>query len=130
MTVIDTLLEVFVRLRYPVSLPADIAQALGIEIKNTIKFKDLMNQITQKDFTPNRLVKFMSKDVAELAFQKAARKEYFCNSTLFSFYFIEGWLEFELHYDESARLRRLYIHHKMISTLESQEIAMRVMEIA
>lgn len=64
----------------------------------------------------------MDRSQAEKAFEKAKRKERFGNNSLFSFYFTQGWLEFELQFDESELLRRIYIHHKLISHPNGYEL--------
>jgi len=95
-------------------MPSDIAHALGIELPNTVRFKDLLLQLTNQNLTLPNLTKYMSRKDAENTFKHSLRKECFQQSSLFSFYFTEGWLEFELHFDEASRLRRLYIHHKLL----------------
>jgi hypothetical protein len=51
----------------------------------------------------------MSRESSEKAFKCAFKKEQFHCSTLFSYYFSEGWLVFTLHYDEQHKLRRLQV---------------------
>lgn len=97
------------RFRYPVSLPEDIACALGITIPQYLPFKQWILQLNQ---SPTKLTRFMPRELAENAFQNAVRTERFCEKTLVSYYFNEGWLEFVLHFDRDARLRRIYIVHR------------------
>ena len=106
--------EMLVRLRYPVSMPQDIACALGIQVQNTVRFRGLLTQLTDPSCKPPNLTKYMPRDKAERCFHHASRKERFQQSSLYSFYFNEGWLEFALHFDETSRLRRLYVHHRLI----------------
>lgn len=68
----------------------------------------------------------MNRTQAEKAFEKAKRKERFGNNSLFSFYFTQGWLEFELQFDESELLRRIYIHHKLISHPNGYELPLQL----
>lgn len=112
----------FLRFRYPVSLPEDIADALGVNFSNYLTFEELFVRLTSPDCCPKRLMRFMPREQAEKAFVTAQRKERFAQNTLFSFYFNEGWLEFSLHFDNDARLRRMYIQHKKIKQHRGVEI--------
>ncbi len=104
--------QMLIRLRYPVSLPEDVAASLGICIDNRIAFGPFLT--TCKDCQPTRLAKFMPRMEAERAFHAALRKEKFSSNSLYSFYFNEGWLEFDLQFDAHGLLRRVYLHHKQI----------------
>ncbi len=105
--------NLLIRLRYPVSLPEDVADSLGIDIKNSIEFQKFLSRCQAA--RPTRLCKFMPRMEAERAFHNALRKEKFSSSSLYSFYFNEGWLEFELQFDANSLLRRVYLHHKLIT---------------
>ena len=118
------LLTMLVRFRYPVSLPQDIGCCLGIQMPNFVGFKELLDQLTSSEQQFTKLTKFMSRDMAERAFQSALRKERFPHSSLYSFYFNEGWLEFELQFDEQSRLRRIYLHHKLLSYPSGYELSL------
>ena len=107
--------DLLMRLRYPASLPEEVAQALGLEIGNFLSFKKFLHALTSPDICPKTLFRFMPRQEAEQAFEGALRKELFAYSSLFSFYFPEGWLEFELQFDQELRLRRVFLHHKLIS---------------
>ncbi len=117
--------HVLVRLRYPVSLPEEIASALGIDICNSLRFKKILNLLTSPGCCPTTLARFMPRDVAERAFTGALRKDCFSKSSLFSFYFPDGWMEFELQFDEISRLRRIYVHHKLISHHHGFELPLK-----
>ena len=106
--------NLLLRFRYPVSLPEEIARALGINICNKLCFDKVLNLLTS-DCKPTTVRRFMPRTLAESAFQGALRKEHFPQSSLFSFYFPAGWVEFDLRFDEHSRLRRVYVHHKLIS---------------
>ncbi len=116
--------QMFIRFRYPVSLPEDVAISLGVQIENNIGFKTFLN--TCRDCEPTRLAKFMPRMEAERAFHAAIRKEKFSSSSLFSFYFNEGWLEFELQFDSNSLLRRVYVHHKLISEPGIYELQLQI----
>ena len=124
MKAIDRLYRFFIRFRYPVSLPEDIANALGIELSNFVTFEEFVERLTCPTCRPTRLSRFMPRDRAEAAFQTAQRKEHFKLNSLYSYYFSEGWLEFVLEFDENALLRRLYLHHKNIKQDRGIEIAL------
>lgn len=118
----DLMWRFFLRFRYPGSLPEEVACALGIELPNRISFDELVKLLSASDAKPSKLQKFMSKEMADAAFSHAQCKEHFKHSSIFSFYFTEGWLEFLLEYDENSRLRRLYMQHKNIDSDRGIEI--------
>lgn len=111
-----------IRFRYPVTLPEEIAEALGVSIPNSLNFDELVHKLTCHTCRPTKLCKFMPRNQAEAAFKTAQRKERFKSNSLFSFYFNEGWLEFVLQYDDDSRLRRMYIQHKIIQEERGIEI--------
>lgn len=110
------------RFRYPVSLPEDIAQALGIHLSNSQSFKEFVAQLVASNIRPTTLNKFMQREQAEQVFCNAPVKERFNGSTLISYYFNEGWLEFILKFDDKGCLRRLYMMHRDIPKDEGIEI--------
>lgn len=111
-----------IRFRYPVTLPEEIADALGISISNNLNFEELISRLTCQTCRPTRLCKFMPRNQAEAAFRSAQRKERFKNNSLYSYYFNEGWMEFVLQFDDDSRLRRIYIQHKTIQEERGIEI--------
>lgn len=116
------LFRLLIRFRYPVSLPEDVAKALGIDVSNYITFQEFVKRITSPACRPTKLTKFMPRDQAEEAFQFAYRKERFTQNSLYSYYFNEGWLEFILKFDDQSRLRRVYLQHKHIQEDDGIEI--------
>lgn len=120
--VLNLFYRLFLRFRYPVSLPEDVAKALGVSFSNYISFEDFVKKLTCPSCQPTKLKKFMPREEAEAAFHEALRKERFQHNTLFSYYFNEGWMEFVLQFDEHSRLRRIYIQHKKIVQEEGIEI--------
>ena len=125
MFVISLIIRVFLRFRYPVSLPGDVAHALGVKISNFLSFTEFMRQLTSPECHPTRLKKFMPRNEAEAAFKNASRTERFKQNTLCSYYFNEGWMEFILQFDNQARLRRIYLQHKDIDQDSGVEIPLR-----
>lgn len=122
MGLLDHIHRFFLRFRYPVSLPENIADALGIKVSNFLTFDELIQALSNPSCRPSRLKKFMSREKAEEAFEGALHKERFQNQTLFSYYFSEGWMEFVLLFDEKSQLRRIYLQHKEIPQEEGIEI--------
>ena len=61
-----------------------------------------------------------------LSENEALRKERFSSSSLYSFYFNEGWLEFELQFDADSLLRRVYLHHKLIQDEDTFELRLPI----
>jgi len=124
MNLVASAQNLFVRFRYPVSLPQDIGSALGVPLTNFIRFNDMLEFLLSDKCKATKLSRFMTRDKAEKAFDKAQRKDIFHRSSLYSFYFTQGWLEFDLHFDEHALLRRVYIHHKAISHPDGYELVL------
>jgi hypothetical protein len=122
MKALDHLYRFFLRFRYPVSLPEDIADALGLPLSNFVTFKEFVRQLLNPSSRPTRLTKFMPRDQAEAAFKSARRIEHFKQKTLFSYYFSEGWMEFVLLFDDQSRLRRVYLQHKQLEQEGGVEI--------
>ena len=122
----DWFFNVLLRLRYPVTLPEEIATDLGISASNVLTFEEFVRKLTCVSCRPERLKRFMPRDVAEAAFQSAQRKERFNRNSLFSYYFHEGWLEFSLYFDDQSRLRRIYLQHKRLKREQGIEIPLNI----
>lgn len=122
MKTLDWLYRVILRFRYPITLPEEIAIDLGIQASNFLTFNEFISQITSISCRPEKIKRFMPREKAEAAFESAQRKEKFGRNSLFSYYFHEGWLEFNLHFDEHARLRRVYLQHKYVEDEKGIEI--------
>lgn len=122
MKILKNIRRFFLRFRYPVSLPEDIASALGVSIPNTLTFSEFIARLSDKHLVPTRLKKFMPREKAETIFALAVRKDRFAHNTLFSYYFPEGWIEFILWFDDQDRLRRLYLQHHGILSDQGVEI--------
>ncbi|NGX42820.1 MAG: hypothetical protein K940chlam7_01108 [Chlamydiae bacterium] len=125
MKALDHFSRFFLRFRYPVTLPEDIAIALGVDVSNYQTFTELVRCLESPDCCPTRLEKYMPRHEAENAFAGAQRKDCFKRSSLFSYYFSEGWMEFSLEFDPESRLRRVYIYHKEIQNERGIEIHLR-----
>lgn len=109
---LSSLSRVFVRFRYPVSLPEDVAIDLGLNLSNRLTFDEFISRLTDPLYTPTKLTRFMLREQAEIVFSRALRKERFARDSLFSYHFNGGWMEFILQFDLESRLRRIYICHK------------------
>jgi hypothetical protein len=121
----NPLKRLMTRWRYPVCCPEDIAQALGIRLTNQLTFEELVCKITSPHCSVNSLYKYMNRTAAEAAFGNALQIECFHNTTLVSYYFTEGWLVFNLHFDKEGKLSRLFIQHQCIPERQGIEIALR-----
>jgi hypothetical protein len=121
---VNQLKKIYCRLQYPVSLPEDVAGALGIQVDNYLSFDAFIAILQSAECRPTRLMKYMPRQEAEQAFHMALRKETFKETALFSYYFSRGWLGFRLHFDDQSRLRRLYLQHKELNQGEGIEIAL------
>lgn len=112
MKILRPFIRLFIRFRYPVSMPEDVAADLGLDISNSLSFKEFIRCLTDPSHRPSKLTRFMPREQAEDIFRLALRKERFQQNSLFSYHFKGGWMEFILQFDEQSRLRRLYIRHK------------------
>lgn len=128
MKALDILSRFFLRIRYPVSLPEEIAEALGVSLSNHAPFTEFVSRLACPSCRPTRLTKFMPREKAEEAFQNAPRQEKFKQNTLISYQFNEGWVEFILQFDEQSRLRRIYLQHKHIEHDRGIEIPLNKSE--
>jgi hypothetical protein len=122
MKVFQPLMQLFVRFRYPVSMPEDVAKDLGLKLSNTLSFQKFIYLLTNSDHRPTKLSRFMPRDLAEQTFRTALKKERFQYNSLFSYHFKTGWMEFMLQFDNESRLRRLYIRHKDLKQQHEIEI--------
>jgi hypothetical protein len=119
---LDRLARLFARFWYPVTLPEDVTETLGVEVSNFLSFDELIKRITQSNCNPLRLSKFMPRKDAEAAFKHATSIEHYGEKTLVSYFFPEGWIEFVLKFDRESRLRRIYLLHKSIKSEEGVEV--------
>lgn len=110
------------RLRYPVSLPSEVADALGIEFPPEYSLEELINLLLEARARPKALIKYMKRENAENCFLNAVKRERFNQKTVISYYFSQGWVEFMLQFDNEARLRRLYLYHYSARTPQGVEI--------
>jgi len=126
---IEFLKSLFVRFRYPISLPQDIEEATGVELSNALSFEEMVEQLSHCCFCPKKIQKFMPRNKAESIFKTARLCERFCDRTLFSFCFTEGWVEFVLKFDSYSRLRRVYLMHKRVKEDLGIEIPLPLTEV-
>jgi hypothetical protein len=122
--IFKTIERTFLRLRYPVSLPEEIAEALGVSFSNYLSFKDFLAVLSEPLSAPKRLSRFMPRATAENVFCNAARTERFSERTLVSYHFPEGWVEFILQFDRESRLRRVYLLHREIASDQGIELSL------
>lgn len=118
----DRITRFLARFRYPVTLPEDVAETLGLEVSNFLSFDELIKKLTCCNSNPLRLAKYMPRREAEHAFQHATCIDRFGRKTLVSYYFPEGWVEFVLEYDTEMLLRRIYLRHKGVEAEEGEEV--------
>jgi hypothetical protein len=121
---LSPLFRLMSRVRHPVSLPEDVAVALGFQCSNICSMDYLLSQLRSPSLRPTELKKLMPRKKAEALFCRACRTERFQRNTLCSFYFRRGWLEFVLQFDENSRLRRVYVQHRDIPEDRGIELAL------
>jgi hypothetical protein len=122
MHILENLSRFITRFRYPVTLPEDLANDLGLPLSNSLTFQELMNELAHPTRKPKTLCRWMRRSTAEKVFQGALKKEVFCTSSLFSYYFAQGWLVFALYFDENSNLRRLYVQCPSCEVIDGFDI--------
>lgn len=121
MKAMDLLSDFLVRFRYPISLPEDISKALGVPLSNRLPFNEFVNRLAAPALKPTTLSKFMLREKAEEAFCNAPCQERFNESTLITYYFKDGPMQFILKFKDE-KLRRVCLLHKDIPQDEGIEI--------
>lgn len=123
--VVDAIYRLISRWRYPVSMPEEVLDALGIDdFSESLGFEELMESLTNSHYKSKNLMRFMPREKAESYFFSAARKERFRHASLYSYYLSDSWVEFVLYFDRESRLRRIYLQHKDLLQEEGVEIAL------
>jgi len=97
------------RFRYPFSMPEDIGHDLGLDITNRLDFDTFLQILSSSACLPRNLRRYMSREEVEDIFSHAFRTDRFRDKTRFAYYFKQGWVEFELKFDERNQLRRLFL---------------------
>lgn len=118
----ESLTRLMNRLRYPVSLPDDIANDLGISLPRIRSLKVFLELLSMPATKTKHLKRWMPRHEAEAAFKCAIKKETFSASSFFSYYFNHGWVVVALYFDEHARLRRAYLQCPACETMEGFEL--------
>lgn len=119
---LENLSRFICRFRYPVSLPEDIASDIGVDLPNHLNFEEFLKRLASPQNCPKHLWKWMRRDLAENAFKSALKSEIFLSSSLFSYYFSQGWVVIALYFDEAETLRRLYVQCPYAETMEGFDI--------
>ncbi len=122
---IKSVTRFFCRFRHPISLPEEVASALGIQLSNFMTVNEVLGRLASPQGRPTLLERYMPREDAEALFTSAIRKERFCQHTLFSYCFGGNWMEFVLQFDDDARLRRIYVQHKDIHNEAGLELPLK-----
>lgn len=122
MQLLENLSRLVCRFRYPVSLPEDVANDLGMHLPNSLKLHDFIELLSSPQNRPKNLHKLMPREQAEEAFGSALKKESFKSCSLFSYDFNKNWLVIALYYDENERLRRLHLQCPACADLDGFDI--------
>lgn len=122
MQLVEQFTRLISRFRYPVSLPEDLANDLGVKLANTVSFRQIIRVLHSSDFRCSRLKRLMDRQLAEDIFRSALKKESFKSSSLFSYYYNKSWLVFALYFDSENRLLRLYVQCPSCSQMEGFDI--------
>ncbi len=120
----ESLTRLISRFRYPVSLPEDIANDLGVSLPLTLSFKVFLEMLSLPSSKTTKLYKRMPRHQAEVAFQCAVKKETFASCSLFSYYFNKGWVVVALYFDEEERLKRAYLQCPACEVMEGFDLFM------
>ena len=122
MQLVEQLSRLVSRIRYPVSLPEDLAKDLGVRLANNVSFREIIRILHSSDFRCSRLKRLMDRSQAEACFRSALKKESFKSSSLFSYYYNKSWLVFALYFDHEDRLRRLYVQCPSCTKMEGFDL--------
>jgi len=125
MGVADFVTTMLDRWSYPVSLPKEVACALGITLPDRLSFDQFIDMLISPDCRPTKLCRFMPREKAENVFRYACKKECFVHESVISYCFRNGWLEFVLKFDCQGRLRRVYIQHELLHHDEGVELLLQ-----
>jgi len=97
------------RFRYPFSMPEDVGHDLGLDITNRLDFDSFFKLLSSSACLPRNLRRYMAREDVEQMFRRPFRVDRFRDKTRFAYYFKQGWVEFELRFDEHNQLRRLFL---------------------
>ncbi|MFZ0566117.1 MAG: hypothetical protein WAM28_08040 [Chlamydiales bacterium] len=122
MQLLESIIRLLSRFRYPVSLPEDVARDLGLFLPNTLGFRDFLRLLASPHHRCARLHKYISRHRAEAVFESALQTEKFKSCTLISYYFNKGWLVFTLHFDEQMLLTRISIQCPACERIEGFDL--------
>lgn len=111
MKFLDSCLRLFCRFKYPISLPEDVATALGVSVSNFVPFDLLIKTVSANSTRPKSLKKYMPRREAEQAFKAALKVERHRDRSIYSYYSNNNWVEFSLVFDQDGRLRHLFMKH-------------------
>lgn len=117
---ITSLYQLIEHIRYPISHPADVLRALGIQPRKSFNFRQFLQHVVTQ--SPRTLYRRMLRTDAEKIFKTAYKKEVFHHTTIISYCFCQGWLEFILEFDTKDLLRRLYVQHRLLNSAHSLEL--------
>lgn len=122
-SLIKKFLYIFDRFKHPYCFPEDIGKDIGLQVLyNDLSLQGCIEKLTSFEYRPQNLTRFMPKKEAECCFKSATRKEKFKNTSLFSYYIFDGWLSFQLIFDDQERLRRIYIQHTTLKDYKGKEL--------
>ncbi len=114
MKFLDSCLRLFCQFKYPLSLPDEVALAIGMRQANFIPFDLLCKTITPPRDAPKALKKYMNRKEAEKVFKSALSRKFEPLQSHFS-YTVDGTtVNFTLHFDQNERLRRLVVQREEI----------------
>jgi len=125
MKVLDGFLRIIARFWYPVALPEEVVETLGVEVSNFLSFDDLVKILAKSTCNPHRIARYMPRKEVEAAFRNATSRDIFRDKTLITYFFNEGSVEFVLYFDRYDLLRRVYLRHRCIQMEEGVEIPLR-----
>ncbi|MGE3954168.1 MAG: hypothetical protein AB7F31_03080 [Parachlamydiales bacterium] len=114
MNLLRQMARLLYRFRHPVTLPEEVACDVGIPLSNGLSCEAVIQRLKDPSHPSRKLIRMMPREGAEALFHNAVKQERFRRSTLFSYYFASGWMEFALHFDDQDLLRKVTILHRNI----------------
>lgn len=114
----------FLRFKYPIILPEEVARTLEINAPINLTVDELIVCLTSGSQSSPLLVSHAKRETLEKCFSNAQQLEKFGRKTLISYYFSEGWLELSLEFDAHDTLSRAFVIHQKIPGDQGYEIAL------
>lgn len=130
MLLIEAVSKFLTRLKFPGSMPGDVISDLGLPIPKCVSFAQFSILLKKYQGSSLHLSKYMHRYDAEKLFRHPCKKEVFTSSTLYSYYFLEGWVLCSLYFDQQSELRRVSLYLPSAKGLKQCSLDLKLSEVA